>query len=50
MRDIDGLPLHLDVGDKELGGVGVHLTLGQLDVAGHPVAGDCSSMGNRSRG
>ncbi len=39
-RRRDGLPLHFDVGDQELRGVGVHLTLGQLDMAGHVAAAD----------
>ena len=30
-------PLHLDVGEKELRGVGVHGALYQLDMAGHVV-------------
>ena len=37
----DGLPLHVHVGDEELRGVGVHGSLGQLDVARHGAAESC---------
>ena len=44
----DGLPLHVHVGDEELRGVGVHGSLGQLDVARHGAAESCWSEAQES--